>query len=164
MERGTFLPWFLHYAQKIGAGLGVGWWEGHWGEEGHSLCLWFSPDSEAGSPCQGQGWEQERHSWPSAPSSRMFSVHNNFEPSFPVTLGNHFHLDAGVSHRKARCNFSSLDLAWMVELTLWPLWNMIAQEHWQMRHDKSKHVALILKHTVRDRSHTRTQRMVWLWG
>ena len=48
-------------------------------------------------------------------SCRMFSTQDTFELGFAVTLGNHFHLEAGVSHRKARHNFSSWQLAWITE-------------------------------------------------
>lgn len=50
-------------------------------------------------------------------SCHMFSIRDIFVPSFVVTLGNHSPLEAGVSHRRAGCNFSSLQLAWTIEST-----------------------------------------------
>lgn len=100
-----------------------------------------------------------------APSHHMFSIQDTFVLCFAVTLGNHFHPETWVNHRKAICNFSSLHLAWTVESTFWPLWNTIAQEHSDGRNiRKSKATALIpFQCTVWERSHSWTQPMVWLW-
>lgn len=165
----------LHYAGNTEQGLGWAESEGH-GERWGALYSWSSSmigeqSSRAGSLHRSQGWEKGKEVLTPGPASParsyyMFSVWDVIVPSFTVTSGNHFHLEAWVSHRKAGWNFSSLHLARTVKSAFWPLGNAITEEHADgCNTSKSKACGSdsIPTHAVRQRSHSCIQPVVGFW-
>lgn len=122
MERGIFLP-SLCLENRSGAWGGV---VRRASGRGEAQVLTIGPRLEKSSQGQVQSAKVKDEKGTEvltlgttafAPSCHMSSIQDTFVPSCAVTLGNHFHLEAWVSPRKAICNFSSLHLAWTVEST-----------------------------------------------